>query len=120
MSRLQDIKTLADFEQFGPADTATESQVNDLCDIHSIFESECYTGRENLKCEPVHVNRAVALVIQYNHAPEQILHCPIDHSGNTKIESTPAQSWMLFAPLSCPFAIAYNGSGAFILEPINK
>ncbi len=115
MSRLQQIETLSDFESFGPSNDAVERDTDDLCEMHHALETNA--SHSKLKVSAVHQNRAVALVLQYNENPENVLRCPIDHSGNSKVESTQEQSWMLYAPLNVPFVIAFNNSGSFIIEP---
>ena len=117
-SQLQTIETIDDLEQFAPAATATEEQIHDFIDLHCALEDAAPSRA--LKVTPTTTSRAVALVLQAQDKPETVLSCPIDHTGNSKIESTPEQSWMIFSPTHNPsnFAIAFNNSGAYLIEPI--
>ena len=114
MSKLQEIKTISDFQSFGPTADATSSNCDDLSDLDCIFGDSV---TDKLSVVEVHQNRALAIVLQHNENPENVFHCPIDHSGNSKVETTQEQTWMLYAPVNSNFAIAFNDSGAYLIEP---
>jgi len=121
-SQLQTIETIDDLEQFAPAATATSAQINDFIDLHCMLEESSPTRK--LRVTRTLNERALECAEEYLDEPENVLSCPIDHTGNTKIESTPEQSWVIYSPLYAfvphreNYAIAFNNSGTYLIEPI--
>ena len=85
--KLEKIKSIDDFEQFGPTENATSDQIDTLNDIHAIL-----SDHESLKVVPV--SSQVALNVIFS-STDEIVHCPIDLSSNRNANNTDDQQWIL-------------------------
>ena len=109
---LQNIKSLDDFEQFGPTRSASERQVDDLCDMHSILED---FGSKSIVAKPTTMSFVAEALIESQEKKREIYFCPIDLSGNRNHKPTKEQTWMLLMHDHAKF-VALNDTGAFTLE----
>ena len=116
-SELQTITNVSDFEQFGPASCASEENINDLIDVHCMLTSE--SDYQKLSVKKMKVTEALKLLenwrFEQNPHDEPILTCPIDHSGNSKVENTLLQSWNIYSPTWLDCILAINNSGCYII-----